>query len=220
MPTKPLRRKAQRRDPEIFPPISDAHAQAIGHVIANWSKVEEALAFLVGAILGIEGTPRDAVTADLTSIGRYEVIKALLNATRVQEWADEWETLEETFYKLNAQRNDVTHAVWHVVAPSHWAYRVAARSGGKLEFGEFSTERLNELSELILDYVAELDSFGASFMGAVSPALRAFQSRPALVPGQSQKALARAQARAKRCAEKAKGLRPKKSRPRNETGER
>lgn len=192
------------RDPDIFPPIKPKHAQALGYVVANWSIVEEAVGGISLALLGISGHEGGhAVTAELSGAGRFALARVLLIAIRKQEWVDEWDDIELLFTKFRSRRNNAVHAVWHVVAPTHWAYRVRSQGKVAIEFGELSTTDLEQLAEEILVLLDRMSWFEQDNLLEGNAAFKAATTKPPLVPGQSRRALAQAQFRAAKQARKA-----------------
>jgi hypothetical protein len=192
----------QRRDPKTFPPIKREHAEAIGHVTANWSSVEGAIAGIAHTLLGIQGEPAWAVTAEMSADALYNLVHALLWATREQAWVDEWREIAPTFAQLRTTRNNVIHAEWQVVEPSHWAIRVTRKMIVSFEHGEFSTERLLEISEQMFDLIGWLDAFCYNVAIPAGPKIQKIPEKPPLQRGQSQKARAQAQARTEKKAKK------------------
>lgn len=202
MTVPPRRIHRKRRDPSTFPPILPEHAQAIGYVASNWSFVEDGLRFAVHILLGIEGEPALAVTAEMSSGNLFDLVHALLFAAREQSLVDEWRSLKDEFETLRSTRNDIVHAEWRVVGSSHYALRIKQRSRVRIEFGEYETAKIEDVANQIADFLGKID---AAIHNVVTPAaamLRSPPSRPPLSPGRSQPALDLAQARAAKRAKK------------------
>jgi hypothetical protein len=115
-----MRVRPFRRDPEIFPPIKPAHAEALGYLVATRSLIEGALAGIAHRLLEIEGKPAYAVTASLSSAGLSNLIHAMLVSARVPEHLEECQPLSAEVRRLGPLRNDAALGEWQVVGQSHW----------------------------------------------------------------------------------------------------
>jgi hypothetical protein len=74
------------RDPNVFPPIKPDHAAAIGHVAAHWSLIQEHLGFLIYGLLGLHSMVGHAVTAELSTIQRVQMICTFVGLTGNKAW--------------------------------------------------------------------------------------------------------------------------------------
>jgi hypothetical protein len=151
-------RHPYKRDPTMFPPIKPDHAQAIGYVAAHWSLVEESLTVVIGFLLRLPQTVREALTAEINTLNRTLIISALLEVGADQELLDEWHLLRREFDDLRVRRNDVVHAAWRVVEPGHYSKRIKARSKFKVEFKPVATEELAKLSKEIVEFADKMVS--------------------------------------------------------------
>jgi hypothetical protein len=158
-----------KRDLERFPPIKPEHAQAIGYVAAHWSFVEEALAGAISFLLQLPPTTRAAVTAEISTMNRMTIIRALVEASGDAELLSEWDILRVEIDRLRVRRNDVVHAVWEVVEPGHYAKRIKAKSKLKIEFGPVPTDELMHLSAEILELADKLVSFISGVIFSEAP---------------------------------------------------
>lgn len=139
------------KDPNIFPPIRPEHAAAIGYVAAHWSLIEEHLAFLISNTLGLHAIPGWAVTAELSTIQRVNMISALIDLSGHPEWINEWAGIIATFENLRNRRNDAVHSTSQVVGPAHWTLRIKAKGRVSIKQGPVYTPALQRLSDEILE---------------------------------------------------------------------
>lgn len=204
MPTSIQRISPRPRNLNIFPPITQKHAQAIGYLVTEWAIVDGILSVLIATLLRSNTEVTHAVSAEMSPLHRFNTITALLYATREQEWVDEWISVSAPFERLRIVRNDVVHSSWHVVHPSHWSYRATARGKVTIKFVELSTERVNQTTEEIKSLSASLVAFNYNVAVPAAKTLAQSPIKPPLSPSQSRKALDLAQARTAKRAKKEK----------------
>lgn len=128
------------------------HAAAIGYVVTNWGRVEARLAQTVGFLLGINTMPTHAVTAEMSSADRMEMISTLLNLAGRNRWISEWKSLASDLKDLRTKRNDVVHAEWCGTQNSlmpNTGVRVKARGRAQIKLHFPSTAALRDLAGLI-----------------------------------------------------------------------
>ena len=154
-----MRVRPSRRDPEIFPPIKPAHAEALGYLVATWSLIEGALAGIAHRLLGIEGEPAYAVTASLSSAGLSNLIHAMLVCARVPEHLEECQPLSAEVRRLGPLRNDAALGEWQVVGQSHWELDIMPGERVKFNSNKLSTERPFGITENMKDFLAQRDAF-------------------------------------------------------------
>lgn len=162
-------RHPYRRNPNTFPPIKPEHAQAIGYVAVHWSEVEGLLAAAISFLLRLSPVVKAALTAELSTINRILIIRALCEASTDPLLLSEWDELVKELNDLRARRNDAVHAEWTVVEPGHYARRIKAKSSLRIEFKPVATEELMKLSEEILDLSDKLVSFISGIIHSNAP---------------------------------------------------
>lgn len=99
--------------------LSDAHLKGIGLVAANWADLEFTLMFLVAKESGTTPDKAFSMIAGNGLLSWLEILRRLLLENK-KEWL--WERLaSQKLYakltELNAQRNQIVHAAWHVPEP-------------------------------------------------------------------------------------------------------
>ncbi len=187
-----------------FPRISPEHAQALGYVVARWSRVEEVTAQTAATLLGLFEAPGGpAVWAEMSGAARFALVRTLLVETRIQEWLDDWDDLGPRFAELRSRRNDAVHSVWELAEGKHWAFRVRSTAGVIAEYGELSADDLVKLEREIDALLKAMFTFFQRVHPVAATALREASQRSPLVPGQGRRARAQAQARAAKQVRKA-----------------
>jgi hypothetical protein len=185
-----------------FPYMAARHAQALGFMVAHWGIMESTLDFFLHVMFGLRGDAAFVPSAELSSLQRFAMIRALLFETREQEWVDDWEGFMQRFEALRALRNDAVHGQWERGKDTYTAHRRTARGRLIHRTVEFPTERLNQLTEDIIELYNEIDFMTFRIGPKVCEILRAGPTKPPLIPGQGRNAQAQAQARAAKQARK------------------
>jgi hypothetical protein len=140
----------------MVPPVGSKHAQALGHVAANWGRVDDRLGFIIIMALGSSAAVGVAVTAELSSVQRINLLTVLINATNERVWIDRWAHILPTLQRLRTKRNDVLHAFWQVDGEQHFSLRESARTRINWVHGPVETEDIVQIADDIMSLFWEL----------------------------------------------------------------
>ena len=192
------------RNPELSPPLSQEFAAALGYVVANWAMVEDYLGSIIRFLMGREDNAGYAITLELSTIQRTNLITTLMHEARDQSAYDDWQGILTALDPVRAERNELVHSVWSPhFAYGHVQFRMRAR--GKIT-GTFEARTAGDLlaaSERILALLDMLAPFTSMIIGRqLARDLANPPTRPPLVPGQGLQARAQDQARAEKKAQR------------------
>lgn len=152
-------RKVRMNRPDIFPPVSESHAAAIGHVAINWSSVEASINHVIAGLLGLHWAAGHAVTAELPGQAALNLLTVLVGMTGNPEWVAQWQTLTQRIAQLRPKRNDAVHAEWQVSGASHLARRLQAKKKLKFRLDYIPTESLDRLADECLILAEDIGKF-------------------------------------------------------------
>lgn len=146
--------------PEVFPPVSEEHAAAIGYVAIQWSAVEMAVKHLIGSLLRLPPPAHQAVTAELPLMLAADMITVLLSLTGNAVWIKGWNRLRIEFERLRPLRNDAIHSEWQASGDEHYMLRFKAK-GARLtvKFQAIPTKDLDQLADDCLSLAENMAQF-------------------------------------------------------------
>lgn len=182
--------------------MSARHAQALGYLVAYWSEMDATLSFFISLLVGLRGDASFVTTAELSSLQRFAMVRALLFETREQSWVDRWEGLASRFEELRTARNNAVHAVWLFDRGRYQALRITAKGRVSKRSLEIPTAQLNQIVEAIIGLYREIDHFSIEVGTKASRILRNPPTRPPLIPNQGRGAQSLIQAREAKKARK------------------
>jgi hypothetical protein len=176
------------RDPGRFPPIKPEYAQAIGYVAAHWSLIEEQLGFIAYNLLSLHTIPGMAVTAELTTLQRIQLITTLVSLSGNKDWIDRWDAIAIVLDGLRNRRNNAIHSTWRIVWAGHMSTRIKARGQVKVTYETLPTPvPLEELSSEILSLIDQIDALTLSLLqGSAGKIINQFHPPGWTSPTQSQ----------------------------------
>jgi hypothetical protein len=195
--------------------MSARHAQALGYLVAYWSEMDATLNFFISLLVGLEGDASFVTTAELSSLQRFAMIRALLFETREQSWVDRWESLASRFEELRTARNNAVHAVWLFDQGRYQAFRVTAKGKVSKRSLEIPTAQLNQITEAVINLYGEVDHFAIEVGSEASRILRNPPTKPRLISRQGRGAQSLIQAREAKKARKQASREHPTNRPRN-----
>lgn len=94
-------------------PIGDALAAAIGHMVQQWSHLEDTAIFLTALLLRADPFHFRAVGVNLPTRNKFEALAATARRTLTSRKAAVIVAIANRAIKLTAERNRIIHGSWY-----------------------------------------------------------------------------------------------------------
>ncbi len=160
--TVPPKRRSRLNKPDVYPPISEEQAAAIGFVAVRWTDVEGSLRTVFRDLLGLNWIVSDAVSAEMPVLLLTNIIHSLVHLTGNPGWIAEWKAIEQRLSDLRPKRNDTVHAFWSLIGAEHVSFRVQSRRTLQVRMTKVAAHDLNELSDAILSLADDITNFAST----------------------------------------------------------
>ncbi|MFZ0693167.1 MAG: hypothetical protein WAN51_03305 [Alphaproteobacteria bacterium] len=109
-------------------PISDRVAQAIGHAVVEWGRLEDLAGVVTACLLQADHREFRSVTANMTGKGKFDTLWAVALLKMPRRKAATIGRIVEAAKGLSAERNRIVHGCWIPTGKINTAQRHSFRA--------------------------------------------------------------------------------------------